>query len=367
MLLVITGDRPVIHGRKRRTRTLELLSRFAHANRVQMVVVTPYDIAYRHGIPVTADGWQLDVLTSDWKRIKANIDRPVWIDFMYLQDLKRHRLAYRRLKTAITRSGQPCSNPSFPGKDHVYRRLAKKSLKPACIPETQTAESVNDILQTLNKKSVVWLKPTRGSGGRNIVRIAVMKNGLILLQSDFYHGKQLHQTVKHAHLVRFLRSMLANKAYMIQEEVDLPRTKDGRRIDVRVTVQRDDGGQWCVTATTIRRSAAGALVTNFHGGGTFTSMASPNVDALLSGAGITRPDIKRAELAAIRVAKALQSDNPTLAFLGIDVAPGPSCCYVYDCNTKPGRDILTDAEVRLMMQRLAGFAAFIQRTRYPNS
>lgn len=330
-----------------------------------MMLITPTDVAYRNGDFGLISGWVLDEKTIHWHRVRKSLVDPVWVDFMYLKDLKKYAKSYNRILYFVKQHEHPCVNYPFSSKEQIYHLLANGgNSRPACLPDTSFVESVADIKTALRHQTVIWLKPIRGSGGRNIVRIEKRGHGRYHLFSPRLNTKNLNRSVASGQFHRFLRQTLRKRQYLLQEELALPEMPDGRKIDVRVTVSRDSVGDWVVTATTLRIGKQGQWVTNHHAGGQFLSVQSKRAPSVLRLAKLNVHDMRRCEVAAVRVARILQKHTENLGFLGIDVAPIDECCYVYDCNTKPGRDILTNSEIWLMMKRLSAFLDYLVRQRY---
>ncbi|MCL6452657.1 MAG: YheC/YheD family protein [Alicyclobacillus sp.] len=366
MLLVVTGRRPELAGHERRNQTFRWLAAFALLRGLDCVVVSPANVRYQRGVPWRVFGWQLNCADGEWERVAITLQQPVWLDLMYLEDIARQRTAYRRLQQQTALAGQPYVNPPLPGKDELYRLLSGRSIAPACIPETQRVDSVQPIWSLLADHGVVWLKPTFGSGGRNIVRVTSCAPDVYRVESEMYRGRRLDQMYNAKQLKQFVDQMIRGRPYLAQEPLWLLTTDRGQPVDLRVTVQRDGAGAWRVTATTVRIGREGSLLTNAHAGGTYLSWAAPSAERvrMLSGVPLTDQEVRRAERSAIRAAGALEAHFPLLGFLGMDVTPTRECCFVYDFNTKPGRDILSDAELSLMMARHAAFAAHLQKTAY---
>ena len=76
--------------------------------------------------------------------------------------------------------------------------------------------------------------------------------------------------------------------------------------------------------------------------------------------GMTTNDTERAAHLALQVAQCIQQEYPLVGLLGIDIGQDvEGSQYVYDCNSRPGKDILTEEEVRRFMFQVAGFARYL--------
>jgi hypothetical protein len=152
--------------------------------------------------------------------------------------------------------------------------------------------------------------------------------------------------------------------FILCADVDDGQLRDGGRVDFSVTVQRDETGQWTVTAITGRFGVPGSMSTNYHAGGRVQSLTQPRfeTEAKLAEAGVGHEDLQATSLLALRVAHCLQRQHANLTALGIDIegSAGGKRLYVYDCNSRPGRDILNDEELQAFMRSVAGFARYPQ-------
>lgn len=365
MLIVMTGEPVNRNLGKRRARTFRWLASAAAAQNLVLYVVQPQNVVVKNGIPIRMTGHRAYAHGSFQPCSVFHLANPIWVDFMYLRDLGTHRRQYRKLRRAIHNSGRPIVNPVLPGKDVVYSILSHAALEPGRIPATKPAMAVDDVHSFLDSHKIGWLKPMVGSGGQNIIRIERHGEDKFLVHSDRLQNRRYVRLCTSRQLQRLIGRQLKLRKYLIQEEVNLPQLQDGHRIDFRVTVQRTEEGLWAVTATTLRRNGHGAWVTNHHAGGRAMSWNSLTSRQWRRAANLTADDRDRVEQAALQAARALAHVYPNLAYLGVDVAPDGRHCYIYDCNSRPGRDILTNRELHIFLNRLVGFLASPHRPTAP--
>lgn len=358
---MLTGEPPFRSaGSLRRMKTLRWLATAAREQGSSLFLATPSTLRIMQSGRCKFTGWSWSESAGQWVRSEVSAIRPIILDLMYLGDLKKHQIKYRLLKSRMNRSKIRYFNPALPGKDQLYVWLKRRTSAPVCLPRTKVVGELRDVYKYIAKHDTVWLKPVHGSGGRNMVKITSLGNQSYRVEGDAFFGKVLRETMPRKELSNFIKKTIERRKYLIQENIQLPQTQDGRKIDIRVTVQRDASGTWVVTATTLRKSAPKAAATNYHAGGERLSLRSPESASWLSSAKISQADILHAEVAALQAAKVLQSKFPTLGVLGVDVAPLGDCCYVYDCNSRPGRDILTNEEVQIWTERVVGFARYLE-------
>ena len=288
--------------------------------------------------------------------------RPVVYDAMYLADLERYRVSYRRLQAKLARDEVQYFNPVLPAKDLVYRELEHVRLGLGRLPETTYSVTPGKVLRLLHEQPTLWLKPVYGSGGRNILYVERIGSTTYRVIAERFFAGRIVRNVDRRDLLRLLRYAMHRRIYLAQENVPLIRTDDGRKIDFRVTVQRTDTGTWTVAAVTARVGGAGAVLTNYHAGGRVVSISHWNdtTTKWLTDLGFDEVQFQRSKKLAVRVARVLQRKRPTLGLLGVDIgATADGRLFVYDFNGRPGRDILTDSEMEGLMWRLAGFARYL--------
>ncbi len=355
MLIVITGAPPTRRLGKRRDSTLRDLAQLAEVHDVPLYVVQPTDVLYRRGRPHHMRAYQF--VDAVWRPAAVKIVHPIWVDLMYLRELQTADVAYPLLRRRIREQNWPCINPVLPGKRKVYDLLRRADISPGRLPLTQKVVRVRDVFDLLKIQPIVWLKPELGSGGRNLIRIERIGIDQFHVQADRLRGKRVSRVLTQSQLKVLARRQLRARRYLVQENIQLPRTADGRRVDFRVTVQKNERGEWATTAITLRKSARGAVVTNVHAGAIARSLRTSTGRRWLSETNTTVQELTMVEQAALQAARALERTYPDLAYLGVDAAPANGSCYVYDCNSRPGRDLLSDEEVHRWAERLVGYVA----------
>ncbi|KPV42135.1 YheC/YheD family protein [Alicyclobacillus ferrooxydans] len=363
MLVTVTGWSPLKKTSRRRRLAFQSLAAAATKYDISLVITSPKRLLGLAHFP----GWtSSETPGKEWRRKVSNMNRQTVIyDAMYLDDLKAYQISYPHLLKAVAKQDIPMFNPVLPSKSTLYELLTQNRIRGGRLPRTITQVTPTRVIQILDESDRVWLKPVYGSGGRNIVMIDRLPNGRYELTAERYRGKHLHQEMDRQRLVQFIRQLTTYRQYMAQEHIELGVTREGRKVDFRVTVQRKDSGAWGVTATTARTGAAGSVLTNYHAGGRIRSLTNAHHDYhLLNSFGVTPSDLSHMNEFALRVARRLQSHYPRLGILGLDVGHTPQGeFYVYDFNGRPGRDILTDDEVVQFMDCVAGYAKYLSNRR----
>ncbi|WAH35800.1 YheC/YheD family protein [Alicyclobacillus dauci] len=372
MLFVLTGSTPdALHHLPRRQMTFQFLDRACRRIGIDMVLTTPERLDSVRGI---CHGWSLDdTEQQEWKPRQCHLAGGVVWDAMYLADLKAHKVAYRRLVDKLPALGVVMFNPKFPAKDELNVLIQsvevemQAPISQSLLPQTHVNVDADDVVRLLkDTNGRVWFKPVYGSGGRNMLLISRVGNELYQVQGERFYRRHVAEQWTKRQLVRQLQKALEKRPYMLQHDVQLIQTPDGRKVDFRVTLVRGRFGNWRKTAMTARFGKSGHSLTNYHAGGSIQSLTvmNPEVRETLTSLNLTEADLGRIANAAIKAAEVISARYNTVGMLGIDVgiSSDDGCAYVYDFNSRPGRDILTDREVDVTMNQVARFACYLLNT-----
>lgn len=361
VLFVVAGRHPATPDEVRREMTLRMLNDAANEVSLTLVVAEPNDRFLRSHV----SGWSLlgrDGGEEEWTQTSVNHGgRVVVYDFMYLAELQTHRQRYRDFQRALQASKIPHFNCVLPSKDVIYQYLSTWRHQDA-IPETVVHATTRRALRFLQQRGQMWVKPVVGSGGRDMVFVEAVSHSKFSVWAERFHGESVVDLMSEREFFRFLDHVLGKRRYMIQEHLPLVGSQGGRRVDFRVTLYRDGSGVWQVVAVTMRRARLHSLLTNFHAGGEVQSLTEgvDDVDAILSEVAMTEEDLDRMRSLALSVARKLSRRYPNLGVLGVDVGRTEDGRYcLYDFNSRPGRDVLTDNEVKTSMQFIAAFAKYL--------
>ncbi|RAV22085.1 YheC/YheD family protein [Paenibacillus contaminans] len=201
------------------------------------------------------------------------------------------------------------------GKLTVHNWLSNdESLKPH-LPESRLA-TVKNIWQMLRTHDSLILKPDNSSVGIGVMKAELIKQSVWeLLMPVGRFGKGRIRLVFGSALPRRLLARLRAKRYLVQQRIPLA-LYDGRPFDLRVSVQRDESGDWQITGIIGKVARRGAFVTNVAQGGKVMSLETllssyPQLDAEAVKANI--------ETLALRVAEHLSIRLPMAADLGLDI------------------------------------------------
>ena len=230
-------------------------------------------------------------------------------------------------------------NRPLANKWNMYLKLsANPDIRPH-LPYTVRFAGFKQMKQLLNRKGLLFLKPSNGTGGRGIIRIRRAPGGRIAIQGRDPKRRIIpNQNLTVRQFAAKIKSWPLKEKYMLQQGIELT-LPDGRVHDYRLLIQKDDQGQWAVTGCAGRIGPKYSVTSNLHGGGT----AVP-VDELL------RRTLKSSEKAeAIKktmeklghdIAEYLEKEFGSLCELGIDIAvDSGGKVWLLEINPKPSREI----------------------------
>lgn len=294
-----------------------------------------------------ANGWKLK-----WFRIPDVIYENVVMHAL-------ERTGTLIVKRKLIRRGIPVFNPRLFNKIRIFEILQRDKRLIPFIPKTMTVHRVKDVIQFLFLSKCVYLKPIDGSGGKGVIEL--MQEGVsVRVRSERFHNdKRFERLMTVTQLNRFLNNLLRRKKYIAQQGLNLI-SKQGRKIDFRVVVHRNETGKWHLIGIRPKLGRLGSIVTNTHSGGLRGDYHEIVKWAALTG--IPLPSRELFEKIAVYNAELFTRYRPTLSHLGIDIGVDTGGnAYVLDVNNRPGRDLLTPSMLNKAVDSMTGFAKHLHR------
>lgn len=196
------------------------------------------------------------------------------------------------------------------------------------IPETLQF-SKGSLQSMLKRHTVLYFKPTGGSGGNRIIRIVKTSSGAYRLKGSRNATVSSVDALYHQ-----LKSYSKSRGYLLQKGINLENT-NGRPFDIRVMVQKPDSGKWRTTALFTKIGRQGKVVNNYNQGGKVAFLPET-----LRGAGYSagKIDYTTEKLSRLGENAGYCFDRHLKGFreLGLDVAIDKSGRYwILETNTRP--------------------------------
>ncbi|HLT59521.1 MAG: YheC/YheD family protein [Limnochordales bacterium] len=231
----------------------------------------------------------------------------------------------------------------------VYRLMARMPDLAPYVPETRVLRTTADLLLMVRRHGTVYVKAAGGGKGIGIWVISANRMGGFNYR--YTDGQARIHRGRTAQLGAIVHHLLGRprQPWLIQPRVDLARWR-GRIFDVRVLVQRDGYGQWCVTGTGARIGRPGSIISNLYGGGD----AWPLEPVLVESLGMSWPEATalraRVEDIALRVARAIDAAcrrTGHVGELGIDIGiDRAGRLWFFEANSRTGRNLFRQAGLR---------------------
>lgn len=254
----------------------------------------------------------------------------------------------------------PWYNPGFFNKLDINERLQQDFSAVPYLPETHPFTSFSMIETMLSKYGHIYIKPKNGSLGLGVHQIIYDKH------QDYYFCRYqdddgLNRLRKFTTLERLFKTVFANQdleKMLVQQGIHLLRNET-RSIDFRIHTNKDDLGDWHITAIAAKIAGLGSVTTHMRSGGDIKTMEEifPEVECELYTEKLTT--------VALLLSKSLDNNiEGIIGEIGFDLGIDRNGeVWLFEANSKPGRSIFNHPELKefdLLTRKLAiAFAVFL--------
>ncbi|MEH7109122.1 YheC/YheD family endospore coat-associated protein [Bacillus sp. JJ1764] len=239
----------------------------------------------------------------------AYIEKPLVIHNRGYQNSKS---AQKRLKRLREEGMMIFNEWNCYGKLYIHQILMENQQLIPHLPETQIVNEEH-LYDMINKYQELIVKPNKGTLGKRNKKLTKLNNRHWILTSlcgDSYKEEIITIQDLVSKLVKTKRNY-----YLIQERIKLA-TFQQNPFDIRVSVQRNEWGEWQVTGMVAKVAGAGNFVTNVARGGTCYSLNQILEDHPQLQYKQVYDEIKYLSLA---IADQLSNRLPFLVDLGLDI------------------------------------------------
>ncbi|MCA0756533.1 YheC/YheD family protein [Paenibacillus sp. N4] len=223
-----------------------------------------------------------------------------------------------------------------------------------------TKDSLSSMLQLYG---MVYVKPTRGSLGRGVIKAELLSQGGKGASKRSYAYQLGRNRRKFESYDAFYRSLMKDtqgENYLVQKGIHLLKYK-GLPFDIRLMVQRKPQGGWEATGTVGRVAHPGKIVTNGSQGGSIyptayllKPYASPKARRELLG---------RMDRIGIDTVKRLYSAYPGIVEIGLDLALDRNLKpWILEVNTVPDPCPFSLLPDQTMLRRIVRYGKAYGRT-----
>lgn len=229
-------------------------------------------------------------------------------------------------------------NPPLIGKWKTFQIVSKNEKLVKYIPDTRLIKSSKEIDKMIKLYEAVYLKPSNGSQGKDIIQV-VKKNKFIYeyqYQSEDQYVKGSANSFNN--LLLQIRKIMGTKTYIIQKEIKLLRYK-GSIVDLRILVQKEHNAIWQVTGQACRIGKNGSITSNISTGGSGKSLDYILIEHFSDQE--QRERIKQEiNYLALEAARNLDNAVGPIGELGIDIGiDNKGGIWFIEANLKPARQI----------------------------
>ena len=227
----------------------------------------------------------------------------------------------------------------------IHRLLASDPELAPYLPETVLLQrgAFAWFKRQLKERGEVFVKPRRGSLGIGVARVVRVGSNRYR-----YESRKMRRTTTLAGAWRLVRK--GRRRHILQQGIPLLED-DGRRIDLRVPVQKDGSGEWRTAGIAAKRAERSPFLTNLARGGSVHD--GPALLARHFGERRGREIILEIELLARRVAETLNAKHPRLVDLGLDVGvDAGGHPYLIEVNRRDLRILFEHSGQRAALEEL---------------
>ncbi|WP_243291493.1 YheC/YheD family protein [Bacillus sp. FJAT-47783] len=230
----------------------------------------------------------------------------------------------------------------LPNKWSLYTSLKRTNVS-TLLPETILVQNESVVFDYLSKENACMLKPLSGANGTGIVTIHKRDEQFIFFYStnkQSYHRKNSAK--------RVVSRIVKQKRYILQPLLPL-QTKENKPFDLRLFVQKDEHGKWCVRGKAIRIGRKNSFVSNLSKGGTIHDFKDWLQTISLPKRQILMENIQSMLATLLPI---LDQHYEPLFEIGIDVGIHlqDASIWIIDINSKPGRKIVYETEPHKQME-----------------
>jgi glutathione synthase/RimK-type ligase-like ATP-grasp enzyme len=308
------------------------LSTLAAKENILVLVFSPKSLRLREK---RVRGYYWAEHSKSWNPIVAPPPELIYDRCFYLSS------AHYREYTPFIKRLQRLPNTRFlgyglAGKWEVYQILSRIPHIRPYLPDTRRVHHVNEVLEYLQKKRDIVIKPIGGSTGKKVIRVQQLHPGWYRLLGRDAKNRPFSAAMSDQQLYSWLRKQLLLSRWIAQPYLHLY-TADQKPFDIRVLTQKNGHGEWEVVGKAIRQGNHGGLTSNLHGGGKgfrfapFIRHHFPDREKVIH---------QQIDALSQMIPPSLESVHGPLLELGIDIGiDRKGDIWIIEVNSKPGRNL----------------------------
>jgi hypothetical protein len=223
------------------------------------------------------------------------------------------------------------------GKWKLYEKLSKYPKVGKYFPQTIVYSSFNDVLLMLEKYGFIFLKSFHGSKSKEVLSIEQDKDIYIL---NFYDEDIKEVLIKDIQgLEEFVCDFIDGKEFIIQQGIRLLKFH-GRKMDLRILLQKNEQGLWKSTYNASRIARGNATITSYSAGGNLAIYEEIYPYLSSKSLNISIPDSDSLVKTTIKIATYIEKEFGPFGEIGMDMAIDIyGDIWIIEGNAKPGKSI----------------------------
>ncbi|MBA4535644.1 YheC/YheD family protein [Bacillus aquiflavi] len=255
----------------------------------------------------------------------------------------------------------PWYNPGFFNKLDIHNMLLNVGEVKSFLPETHSFSSFSHIENMLFQYGHIYIKPMNGSLGLGVHQILHDKheNVYYCRYRDKYGENKLKKFPTLEKLIHHIFTNRKLEKMLIQQGIHLIRVNK-RLVDFRIHTNKDDQGDWKVTAIAAKIAGPGSPTTHVKNGGEIKTLREVFPDDE-----VRKQYEEKLTNTALLLSKALENQvDGIIGEIGFDLGIDKNGdIWLFEANSKPGRSIFAHPHLNrfeLLTRKLSlAFAVFL--------
>jgi glutathione synthase/RimK-type ligase-like ATP-grasp enzyme len=221
----------------------------------------------------------------------------------------------------------------------IHQLLSKDDEIATHLPETEMYRTTAGLSHFAKKHRHVFVKPINGTGGRGVIRIGSLGQGIYTLAGR--NRGRVIITPRKLNLLaigRWLQSNGLSERCIMQQGIEstLP---TGRVHDYRLLMQKNSDGAWAMTGCAGRVGAQRSVTSNLHGGGKAVAMKTL-LRSTFQHESKVNSIAQEMETLGRKVVSRLESQYKDMCELALDIAVDrQGKVWLLETNPKPAREV----------------------------
>ncbi|MFA9557243.1 YheC/YheD family protein [Evansella sp. AB-rgal1] len=316
-----------------------LFAKYIHAAQTSGSIAFVFGSHHIHWNEGVVEGYTF--LKSGWKKIKLPIPNVVY-DRLPNRKTEKHP-SYSEVRERLqTDYDIPWFNPGFFSKSSIYDQLIRLPHVNKFLPVTIASPTQEEIKKFVHDHKHVYIKPKNGSLGLGIHQIIFDE------KDNFYYCRFRDHTRnrlrRYSSLSRLLKTQFPSgyDHLVIQQGIDLLKYQNNP-IDFRVHTNKDEFGNWKISAIAAKIAGTGSVTTHVKSGGHVKSVNEIWSDLQLNKSLLE--DLKKAAISlTLAIDETTDGHVGEIGFdLGIDEEEN---VWMFEANSKPGRTIFSHPKLK---------------------